>query len=531
MLGDRLCYFYNKIANNSKCQKDCQYSKYYIETNNLRCKCKVNDNSIDTEKINDTDLSVYSPEKSGYKYTSYKTMKCYKLVFSSKYIKKNAGSIILLIFILFHLIFLIYYIIRGITPLKKEISHLLLEEKDLNSNKDDIKIATPSLLFKENRLNEIKDKRDINSENEIKFIGFKDKSNPTRKIRGKRERLITDERKRKGENIKLIDIIVKKKKRTRLKKRKKKIFDEESLKSDKVVKRKRKTIADYLKERESKTIIGNTKKNLVESSNNTLFKKHKMGHIETNIEIKSSLKNNKNDNDNEKIILDDYELNNLKYDTAIEVDKRGFFKTYWSIIKREQSILFVFVSKKDFNLTYIKYARLIFTLSTLITMNTFLFSDESIHELFTNGIKYNFGKQVLQIVLAIIITHVMEILLCFLTMTDKIYYEIKSFSKSEKKIKDIFKKLKLVKLKLIIFLITSFILMIFYWYFISTFCSVYNNSQKIYIIDCVLSLLFFMIDPLFIYGFFTLLRIISLKYIEGKKYKCLYIISRIFQIF
>ena len=297
------------------------------------------------------------------------------------------------------------------------------------------------------------------------------------------------------------------------------------------MKRKRKTIADYLKERESKTIIGNTKKNLVESSNNTLFKKHKMGHIETNIEIKSSLKNNKNDNDNEKIILDDYELNNLKYDTAIEVDKRGFFKTYWSIIKREQSILFVFVSKKDFNLTYIKYARLIFTLSTLITMNTFLFSDESIHELFTNGIKYNFGKQVLQIVLAIIITHVMEILLCFLTMTDKIYYEIKSFSKSEKKIKDIFKKLKLVKLKLIIFLITSFILMIFYWYFISTFCSVYNNSQKIYIIDCVLSLLFFMIDPLFIYGFFTLLRIISLKYIEGKKYKCLYIISRIFPIF
>ena len=256
-----------------------------------------------------------------------------------------------------------------------------------------------------------------------------------------------------------------------------------------------------------------------------------MGHIETNIEIKSSLKNNKNDNDNEKIILDDYELNNLKYDTAIEADKRGFFKTYWSIIKREQLILFVFVSKKDFNLTYIKYARLIFTLSTLMTMNAFLFSDESIHELFMNGNKYNFGKQVLQIVLAIIITHVMEILLCFLTMADKIYYKIKSFSKSEKKTKNIIRCLKLVKLKLIIFLISSFILMIFCWYFISAFCSVYNNTQKIYIIDCVLSLLFFMIDPLFIYAFFTLLRIISLKYSEGKKSKCLYIISRIFPIF
>ena len=194
-------------------------------------------------------------------------------------------------------------------------------------------------------------------------------------------------------------------------------------------------------------------------------------------------------------------------------------------------ILFVFVSSKDYNLTYIKYSRLIFTLSTLMTLNAFLFSDESIHELFINGIKYNFGNQVLQIILAIIITHFMEILLCFLTMTDRIFYEIKTFSKNEETTRDIFKNVKLMKLKLRIFLISSFILMIFYWYFISAFCSVYNNTQEIYIIDCVLSLLFFMIDPLIIYAFFALLRYISLKCKKGKNCKCLYITSRLFPVF
>ena len=58
-------------------------------------------------------------------------MKFYKLVFNNEYFKKNAGSIILLIFIFFYLIFLIWYIIRGIKPLELETSRLLFEGKDL----------------------------------------------------------------------------------------------------------------------------------------------------------------------------------------------------------------------------------------------------------------------------------------------------------------------------------------------------------------------------------------------------------------
>ena len=368
-------------------------------------------------------------------------MKCYKLVFNNEYFKKNAGSIILLIFIFFYLIFLIWYIIRGIKPLELETSHLLFEGKDLNINKDDIEIASPSLIIKENKLNKVKDEIGINNiENDkkenpnegIKYIIFKSEINPPKKIKSKKVRLSSAERKRKGENLKLIDIIMKKRRKISLRRRNaiKNIrnfeFDAESIKSDKVVKRK--TIKDYQKEFESKRVVKIRRKNLIESSNNTFLHSLKKDIIETNINIKGPIKNNIKDEG--KTILDDYELNHLKYDTAIELDKRGFFKTYWSIIKRDQLILFIFVSSKDFNLIYIKYARLIFTISTLMVMNAFLFSDELIHEFFMNGVKYNFGKHTLQITLSIIITHVLEILLCFLTMTDRIFYEIKSFSKN-----------------------------------------------------------------------------------------------------
>ena len=249
------------------------------------------------------------------------------------------------------------------------------------------------------------------------------------------------------------------------------------------------------------------------------------------MELKRPIKNNNNKIKNEKIILDDYELNHLNYDTSIELDKREFCKIYWSIIKRDELFLFAFVSSKDFNLTYIKFARLIFTIATLMTMNAFLFSDKSIHKLFINGVKYYFEQQALQIALSIIITHIFEILICFLTLTDRTFYEIKVLSKKEEKTKEIFNKLKTMKIKLIIYLVTSFVLMIFYWYFISAFCSVYNNTQVIFVIDCVLSLLFFMIDPLIIYAFFALLRYISLKSNKGKNYKCLYITSRLFPVF
>ena len=75
--------------------------------------------------------------------------------------------------------------------------------------------------------------------------------------------------------------------------------------------------------------------------------------------------------------LDNFELNELEYEKALELDKRNVFAIYWSLLKREQIIIFTFFVRNDHNLVSIKITRLIFLICTDITSNVFFFSDET----------------------------------------------------------------------------------------------------------------------------------------------------------
>jgi uncharacterized SAM-binding protein YcdF (DUF218 family) len=46
-------------------------------------------------------------------------MKCYKLVFDWKYLRKNIGSFIVISLFGIYFIFFIFYLVKGIKPLKK----------------------------------------------------------------------------------------------------------------------------------------------------------------------------------------------------------------------------------------------------------------------------------------------------------------------------------------------------------------------------------------------------------------------------
>ena len=126
--------------------------------------------------------------------------------------------------------------------------------------------------------------------------------------------------------------------------------------------------------------------------------------------------------------LDAFELNNLEFEEAIKLDKRSFLKIYWDILCREHKIIFTFFIFNDYNLLYVKYARFIFLVATDMAMNVFFFSDDSMHKIFLNYGKYNFIQQIPQIVYTTIISQLMEIFLCFLSLTDKHIYGIKNSS-------------------------------------------------------------------------------------------------------
>ena len=238
-----------------------------------------------------------------------------------------------------------------------------------------------------------------------------------------------------------------------------------------------------------------------------------------------------NNNNEEKYKnLDDLQLNNLEYFEACKYDKRSFLKIYWSILKREHIILLIFFSRKDYNLFYIKIERLLFLLCTQMFMSGLFFTDKYMHKANKTD-NYNFGEQFPKIVFSLIITHAIEVFLCYLSMTDTTIYQIKELAKRKNMEEIISEKINTMRKKLIGFFIVTLILFVFYWYFISAFCAVFQNTQKILLLDFFISTILEYIDPFVIYFLKVALRQISITKLLNLKGKFVYKISVLIPIF
>ena len=227
-------------------------------------------------------------------------------------------------------------------------------------------------------------------------------------------------------------------------------------------------------------------------------------------------------------------MNNLDYYDACELDKRTCCRSYWPVLMREHTALITFFACNDYNLFYIKIERFFILFCVDMTMSGLFFVHETMHRKYTQGEDFTFVQKLPQLLFTLIAAHIIEVILCFLSLTDTHIYEIKGLSVDDKKngqkIMDI---LSCIQRKLTTFIIFTFILFLFFWYFISAFCAVYQNTQKIYLRDSMISFAISLIDPFFIYCFTSLLRCISLKRICRKKCcgRCLYKISDIIPIF
>ena len=240
-------------------------------------------------------------------------------------------------------------------------------------------------------------------------------------------------------------------------------------------------------------------------------------------------KNFKVSHTNKKLGLSDYyKLNDLDYLQAKKLDKRSYFQIYWSLLKREHPFIFTFITKDDYNITIIKYSRFIFLLCTDMAMNVFFFSDETMHKMFLDYGKYNFIQQIPQIIYSTLISKIIETLLCFLSMTDKYYYQIKDSKNINKKV--LSQIIKCANIKISFFFIFAILMFAFYWYLITCFCAVYKNTQIAFIKDSLSSFLFGNLIPFVIYLFPSLFRIISLKSNIFCS-KCLYELSNIMPFF
>ena len=377
LLSDRIDYIYNN--QDSQCQNNCQFSSYLPNSLYINCTCSV----AEDEEKNEEKFSGKKLYESFYdilKYSNFKILKCYKLIFNKNIFKNNMGNIIILIIFLIYFVCFIFYIIRGITPFKNKLKDIPLKAKNKNDNKDNIFTHNINFENKNNKDNIYKNK----------ILSHPLKRKIYKNLYSNKNNDNTQRKKQKPNKINFFH----------------------------------KSIKPY--------IINNSfKNNFSLSSKNELKvdseKKEKKEEIQ--IQIQESIKPEKE----EKKEFDSFELNQLEYDEAIFYDKRTFIQTIWDILSREHKIIFTFFICNDYNLLYIKYSRFIFLFATDMALNVFFFSDESMHKIFLNYGKYNFIQQIPQIVYTTIISQLIEVFLCYLSLTDKHIYNIKNLSKSSEK--------------------------------------------------------------------------------------------------
>ena len=242
---------------------------------------------------------------------------------------------------------------------------------------------------------------------------------------------------------------------------------------------------------------------------------------------KSSNSSFNNKNEEKKLFFEtDYELNNSEYKDALKYDKRSACQYYYSLLKSKQLFIFTFLNFDDYNSGIIK--KLIFFLSFALhyTINALFFNDSNMHQILIDGSSYNIKYQIPYIILSSFASIIiLRLMLIALVLTDKYILEIKSqknLEKAENKKKEI---LKCLIIKFIIFFSLNLILLTLFWYYLTCWNAIYENTQIYLLKNTLTSFGVSLLYPFIINIFPTFLRMQSLNGNE-----CLYKASKIVQL-
>ena len=165
-----------------------------------------------------------------------------------------------------------------------------------------------------------------------------------------------------------------------------------------------------------------------------------------------------------------------------------------------------------------------------MAMNALFFTDETMHKLYLTYGKYDFVQQIPQIVYSTVISQILEVFLCFLSLTDSPFYEIKRIELTEKNNKKIHEIFKCINIKLVVFYIFTFIFYVLFWYIVVIFCSIYENTQITFLKDCLFSFLLGLILPFIYYVFPASFRTCAIRD-EKISSHCTYKLSEIIPFF
>ena len=495
-LSDRKEEFLKK--NLSICDKNCKFVGYNTETKQVKCECdiltEIRKNLGELKKMNFGDIFIGLQNS-----LNFKVMSCHKLFFSEIGFATNMGSYIMLAIILLFIGCVVYFFLKDLDNIKGIIDDILAYKRIKNFEKE------------EKLITEIKNNRQRRNAITI-FKGLISSNEDSKSIKSQN---ISSDKMIRNKNFKI---------------NKKNLNENKHIETqNKEMRYKRRKENKNLDLIQKSTMLSLTKygnpPKVIKSKNEPELnnKKRHVGFKKPTIyELKKVDKSHKK---YKLLKLNDYELNSLSYEFAIKIDERTFLEYYWSLLKRNQLFFFSFFPNIDYNSRSIKLFFFFHSFSVSYTINAIFFNDSTMHKIYEDEGQYYFVRRLPQKLLTSVLTVVIDLIIRNLSLSERNIIKIKRESDMNKTIMLSNKVYKVLKIKFSIFFIFSFLLLIFFWYYLGCFCAVYKNTQLYLFKDTCLSYFLSLLYPFGIYLVIAVCRICSLKCGEKNK-TCLYNISK-----
>ena len=488
ILKDRILNYFPNI---SLCDNGCDSLGVNYDTQIVICKCNFTNFLTYFNEISE-DLIIYYYNKviklilelSNFYENKIFLLWCNDKLFNYKYFFKNIGGIISILLIIVQIICTILFCINGFDNINKYIfyvSESYIKLTSINNN---------------NSLNSsIKEiKEDLFSNNELyqTTILLSTKTFPiTKSIK-----IFNDNE---NENIKKI---------------KTKYFQDNS--SLNIINKNKNCFNSLITKQESlntndeiisvKSINNNRNFAKISSNSNILINKDK--YLEKDIQKYVSMSPNE---------MEFYEIR--------ELDKRHFCEFYWDRIKHKQIIIKTFVFKEETIPRELKIILFIIYIDLFFTVSLNFFDNDYISEIFYSTDNMNFFEYfkksfsyiATSIILITLITYFMQF---FFYDKKFIRYELKKKKDDVIKLKlKIIRIIKSIKRSYIAFIIISYILSIFSWYYVACFNDVYPNIKNHWIQLTINIIIVMQIITLILPFLEACLRFLAIKCNSEKIYK------------
>ena len=405
-----------------------------------------------------------------------KKIKCYKVLFNKKGIVKNIAFYIISAIILFHLINIAIFYGKYRYSLKNKIKEIIFGIKNLMLIEQNAlqKIETT-------KLEEIFKRKSINIKNGTKKRKRKiNKNNIYKNIKGKNKKRV-------------------------------KLFSQINYNFyNKIVNK------YYPLNKSLRKMNFSMHKSLKTNSSLSKTKEYK-------ITSKATIRDNINNQDilkkvKEIMKYNDEELNSLSYQYALVYDKRNYCQYYISLLKTRNALIFSFCYNKDYNSQIIKIDLFFICFILFFTVNALFFNDSTMHKIYEDKGSFNLLYQLPQIIYSSFISSLLNMFLNFLALSEENILNLKNNRRSINLDRRVTKLNKVLDFKFLLYFIISFILLLFFGYYLSIFCSVYRNTQIHLIKDTLISFLLSFVYPFGIYLIPGIFRILALSKLKNKRH-------------